>query len=163
MTPSEFRTVALDSPGSKIRIFDRENTMKVKGTYSVKKWEESTYQQISPTMKLTRASVEYEFSGEIQGKASVEYLMFYSYSDPKDQHKSAASYVGQMRFDGALKGRSGTFVMEDNGKFEGGAASSAIRIAGDSGTGGLEGISGKGMYRATKDGCLFELEYTLPS
>ena len=94
--------------------------MKARGTYTVKKWEETSYQQISHEMKMTKASVEYAFSGEIEGKASVEYLMFYSRFDPKDQHKSAASYVGLIYFDGTLSGKSGTFVLEDNGTFEGG-------------------------------------------
>ncbi len=62
--------------------------MKAKGTYTVKKWEESSYQQMTPESKMTKASVEYSLSGEIEGKASVEYLMFYSHFDPKDQHKA---------------------------------------------------------------------------
>lgn len=133
--------------------------MKARGTYTVKKWEETSYQQISHEMKMTKASVEYAFSGEIEGKASVEYLMFYSRFDPKDQHKSAASYVGLIYFDGTLSGKSGTFVLEDNGTFEGGAANSALRIAKGSGTGQLEGIYGTGMYLANREGYRVELEY----
>ena len=74
--------------------------MNAKGTYAVKKWEESTYQQLTPEKKMTKASVEYGFSGDIEGKGSVEYLMFYSHVDPKDQHNAAASYVGLILFEG---------------------------------------------------------------
>ena len=116
--------------------------MKARGTYTVKKWEESSYQQMAPSKKMTKASVEYTLSGEIEGKASVEYLMFYSHSDPTDQHKSSASYVGLIYFEGTLLGKSGSFVLEDNGAFEGGAAKSALRIAKGSGTGELKGIHG---------------------
>lgn len=133
--------------------------MKAKGTYTVKKWEETGYQQITPEMKMTKASVEYALSGEIEGKASVEYLMFYSHSDPNDQHKSTASYVGLIYFDGTLLGKSGSFVLEDNGTFEGGSAKSALRIAEGSGTGQLEGIHGIGMYLADREGYHFELDY----
>jgi hypothetical protein len=133
--------------------------MKAKATYSVKKWEEKTYDQISPEMKMTKASVEYEFSGELEGKASVEYLMFYSHADPTDQHKSSASYVGLIRFEGTLGGRSGSFVMKDDGKFESGTAASALTIVEGSGTGSLEGIKGTGMYRANREGFVFEMEY----
>ncbi|MBI1803159.1 MAG: DUF3224 domain-containing protein [Ignavibacteriae bacterium] len=133
--------------------------MKAKGTYTVKKWEELSYQQMTPEKKMTKASVEYNLSGEIEGKASVEYLMFYSHSDPKDQHKSSASYVGLIYFDGTLSGKSGSFVLEDNGTFEGGVAKAALRIAKGSGTGQLEGIHGIGMYLANREGCHFELEY----
>ncbi len=52
-----------------------ENNMKAKSSYSVKKWEEGTYRQISPEMKLTKASVIYELTGDLEGIASVEYMM----------------------------------------------------------------------------------------
>lgn len=133
--------------------------MKAKGTYTVKKWAESTYQEMTPEKKMTKASVEYGFSGEIEGKGLVEYLMFYAHFDPKDQHKSSASYVGLIYFDGTLLGKSGTFVLEDNGTFEGGAAKSTLRIAKGSGTGQLDGIHGNGMYMADREGYHIELEY----
>jgi hypothetical protein len=135
--------------------------MKAQATYSVKKWKEETYDQISPEMRMTRASVEYEFSGELEGKASVEYLMFYSHADPTDQHKSSASYVGLIRFEGTLNGRSGSFVMKDDGTFEAGAANSTLQILEGSGTGSLQGIKGTGMYGADQNGIRFELEYEL--
>jgi hypothetical protein len=133
--------------------------MKAKGAYTVKKWEEASYQQITPEKKMTKASVEYNLTGEIAGKASVEYLMFYSYSDQNDQHKSSASYVGLIYFDGTLVGKAGSFVLEDNGTFEGGTAQSTLRIAKASGTGQLKGIAGVGTYLANREGCHFELDY----
>jgi len=133
--------------------------MKAKGTYTVQKWEESNYQQLTPEKKMTKASVEYSFSGEIEGKGLVEYLMFYAHFDPKDQHKSSASYVGLIYFNGTLLGKSGSFVLEDNGMFEGGAAKSTLRIAKGSGTGQLDGIYGNGVYLANRDGYHIELEY----
>jgi hypothetical protein len=134
-------------------------SMKAKGTYTVKKWEESTYRQLSPDRKLTKASVEYNLTGEIEGNAIVEYLMCYSHSDPNDPHKSSASYVGLIHFDGAVLGKSGSFVLEDNGVFEGGAAKSALRIAERSGAGQLAGIRGTGIYLANREGCRIELEF----
>jgi len=136
--------------------------MRAEGTYTVKKWEENMCEQISSEMKMTKASVEYGFSGAIDGKASVEYLMFYSHFDPKDQHNSSASYVGLIRFDGKLAGRSGSFVMKDNGAFEGGTANSTLQIAEGSGTGALRGITGTGMYRADRQGARLELDYDVP-
>lgn len=133
--------------------------MIARGTYAVKKWEETTYVQISAEMKMTKAAVEYEFSGEIEGRASVQYLMFYRHVDNKDQHKASASYVGLIRFEGKLSGSSGSCVLEDRGTFEGGAANSTLRIADGSGTGGLGGIRGTGMYLADREGCRFELDY----
>ncbi len=108
---------------------------------------------------MTMASVEYGFTGEIEGKGSVEYLMFYSHVDPKNPHNSSASYVGLIYFDGTLSGKSGSFVLEDSGTFEGAAAKSTLRIAKGSGTGQLDGIYGTGMYLANQDGYHIELEY----
>ena len=134
--------------------------MKASATYTVKKWEEKPYDEISPEMKMTRASVEYALEGEIKGKASVEYLMFYSHFDAQDQHKASAQYVGLVRFNGALGGKSGSFVMQDSGTFDKGTASSALQIVDRSGTGELKGIRGKGSYRANQEGFRFEVEYS---
>jgi hypothetical protein len=64
--------------------------MKASATYTVKKWEEKPYDDISSD-KMTRASVEYALDGEIKGKAAVEYLMFYSHFDAQDQHRPRPS------------------------------------------------------------------------
>jgi hypothetical protein len=132
--------------------------MKATATYTVKKWEESMRQQISPDMKMTKASVEYELKGDLEGKATVEYLMFYTHADEKDQHNSAAEYIGLMRFEGKLNGRSGSFVMKDDGRFEAGIADSSLTILEGSGTGDLKRITGTGMYRASKEGARMEVE-----
>lgn len=136
-----------------------ETNMKAKATYSVKKWDEADYRQISPEMKMTKASVLYELTGDLQGIASVEYLMFYRRFDPNDQHKASASYVGLIHFDGTLMGKSGSFVFEDNGAFDAGSANSTLRIAEGSGTGALKGIYGTGIYHANKAGFHLEVDY----
>jgi hypothetical protein len=136
--------------------------MKAQGTYKVTKWQENPYDQISADSKLTKASVEYQCSGEIEGKAAVEYLMFYSHSDPVDQHNSSAEYVGLIRFQGKLKDKAGSFVVQDHGTFQGGTARSALQIAAGSGTGALLGITGTGKYRADRESYFLELDYDLP-
>ena len=135
--------------------------MKAEGTYGVKKWEENVYEQISSEMKMTKASVAYSMSGEILGNALVEYLMFYKYFDAKDQHKSSAIYVGLIRFVGSVKGKEGSFAIEDRGTFESGAASSTLQIISGSGTGELHGIQGAGRYSANQYGAHIELDYIL--
>ncbi|RJP72770.1 MAG: DUF3224 domain-containing protein [Ignavibacteriales bacterium] len=135
--------------------------MKAKGTYTVKKWDEKIYDQTSFDSKMSKATVEYEVSGEISGKISVEYLMYYKYFNEKDQHSSSAHYIGLMKFEGTLHGADGSFVAEDNGDFENGAANSRLQILSDSGMGNLTGLSGKGRYTADKDGAAIELDYSL--
>ena len=135
--------------------------MKAKATYTVKKWEENPFKEISHQMKMTKASVEYSMSGEVDGTAFVEYLMFYKSLDPADQHKSSATYVGLFRFVGKLRGKEGSFVMEDHGTFENGAAISSLQIVTGSGLGEFANIKGAGRYHADQNGYQFELEYQL--
>jgi len=108
---------------------------------------------------MTKASVEYAMTGEISGRSAMEYLMFYKYFDVKDPHKSSAVYIGLMRFVGTVKGREGSFVIEDHGTFEGGSAKSALEIVADSGTGNLKGIRGSGRYLADQKRNEIELNY----
>lgn len=135
--------------------------MKAKGTYGVKKWEENVYEQISSEMKMTKASVKYSIEGEINGKANVEYLMFYKYYDANDQHKSSAVYIGIMRFTGSLQGKEGSFAIEDHGTFENGEANSTLQIIAGSGMGELKSIQGTGRYSANQNGAQIELDCTL--
>jgi hypothetical protein len=90
--------------------------LRLSGTYQVKKWEEKPYDVFENRMKATRASVEYYFTGDIEGAANVEYLMFYKSFDPQDPHKAEAQYVGLIKIIGKLKGKPGTFVLADSGQ-----------------------------------------------
>src|SRR5262245_298415 len=129
--------------------------MKAKAPYDVKKWQEETIQQIPPNMKMTKASVEFGLHGEIEGTAAVEYLMFYTGVDPKDQHKSTASYIGLMRIEGKISGKSGSFALADEGTFAAGIANSSLKIIEGSGTGDFQRIKGSARYEARHTGASF--------
>ena|ERR1019366_630289 len=137
--------------------------MKATGTFTPTKWEEKTLDQISADQKLTQASVILNFGngGEIAGKATVEWLMFYRHADEKDQHNSIATYLGLIRFEGTLNGKPGSFVMEDRGTFDSGALNAALAVLPGSGTGDLEGITGRANYTTSATGISFELEFEL--
>lgn len=109
-------------------------------------------------MRTTRASVEFLFTGDIEGTALVEYLMFYTAFDEKDMHNSQAKYVGQIEIIGNVKGKAGSFALTDSGSFQGGIASSEVEIITGSGTGELSSISGLGSYLADSKGCRWELD-----
>ena len=135
--------------------------MKAKAPYDVKKWQEETIQQIPPSMKMTKASVGFGLRGEIEGTAAVEYLMFYTNVDPKEQHKSTASYIGLMRIYGKISGKSGSFALADQGTFAAGIARSSLEIIEGSGTGDFKRIKGSATYEASHTGATFELDYSL--
>jgi hypothetical protein len=135
--------------------------MKATGTLKPAKWDEKTYEQITADKKLTKATVELVFTGEIEGTASVEFLMFYKYADEKDPHSALATFMGLMRFNGTLNGKSGSFVMEDWGTFIKGALNGELTILPDSGTGALAEIIGKAHYHSNASEVAFEIEYEL--
>lgn len=138
-------------------------SMNAHGTFTPAKWDENTTDQIAPTKKISKASVILDFgnAGEIAGKATVEWVMFYKHADAKDQHNSSASFVGLMRFKGTLNGKSGSFVMEDRGTFDNGALKAALTILPGSGTGQLQNISGTANYHSSSSSVSFEMEYEL--
>jgi hypothetical protein len=135
--------------------------MKAIATFSPTKWDEKTYDQISPSTKMTKASVEYAIKGELEGVALVEYLMYYGDYDDRDPHKSTALYIGLTRFKGTVNGKAGTFATEDRGKFEGGTATTTSSIIPGSGTDDLRGIAGTAKSLATQRGSKLDLEYSL--
>ena len=135
--------------------------MKISGTYTPTKWDEVDYLLIDSQRKWTKASVEFQFAGDIEGSANVEYLMFYTYFDIADMHKSEAQYIGQLRIVGTLRGKSGSFALNDSGTFKGGVANSQIEIIAGSGTDGFSAISGVGKYSADQNGCSWEMEINL--
>jgi hypothetical protein len=132
--------------------------MNISGTYSVTKWDEHQYQLIEEHKKLTKATVEFEFNGDLKGTAFVEYLMFYSSFDSEDMHASEAQYRGQMRVVGNLNGKNGSFVLSDIGTFKSGIAKSTVVVIPGSGTGELSNIMGDGSYAAQESGCTWEME-----
>jgi hypothetical protein len=55
-----------------------------------------------------------------------------------------ASFVGLERFAGRLGGKSGSFVLQRTGVFEGGQAKESYAVVPDSATGELRGLTGEG-------------------
>ena len=135
--------------------------MRLYGTYIPAKWDEKTIEVIEDRMKLTRVTAEFQFEGDIEGVAKVEYLMFYSSFDPDDMHKAQAQYIGQIRIEGKLKEKFGSFVANDSGTFAAGVANSELSIIAGSGTGELSSISGIGEYSADQKNCTWEMEVAL--
>ena len=76
-------------------------------TFKVKSWDEKPYNE-SP--KMTRASVQYEYHGDVEGDALSESLMIYG-------EDASASYVTLERIVGTLAGKAGSFVLQGSGTY----------------------------------------------
>ena len=111
------------------------------GTITVRTYEPTPYEQPAAGPVLSRIHVEEEFSGDIEGTGVVEFLQAQVSDD-------AASFVGLERLSGRVGGRSGTFLLQDQGTLRGTTVSGDWFVVPGSGTGELAGLRGEGGFTA---------------
>ena len=73
----------------------------------------------------------------------------------------SAAYVAIERLSGTLDGKAGTFFLQHNGVMNRGAATLLLTIVPDSGTGGLQGISGRMGIDIAEGRHFYTLDYAL--
>ncbi len=130
-------------------------TARAEGTFTVTSWEEDTYQELDGKAKLTKASVGYRLTGDIDADATWTALMYY-------RDDGTAEYTGLQQVTGQIAGRAGTCVMVADGSFADGAARGTWRVIPGSGTGALAGLRGSGTSVATSEPPgTFTLDYDL--
>jgi len=105
--------------------------------FLIKTWDEKPYSEGQDQPRLTRASVTKTYTGEIEGEGQVEYLMMY-------RSDGSAAFVGLERIVGRIGSKSGTFVLQRVGVFEGGEAKETYSVVPGSATGELHGLRGDG-------------------
>jgi hypothetical protein len=105
--------------------------------FAIKNWDEKAYSEGQDLPRLTRASVRKTFTGDIEGEGEVEYLMMY-------RSDGSATFVGLERVSGRVGAKSGTFVLQRTGVFEGGQATESYSVVPGSATGELRGLRGEG-------------------
>ena len=106
--------------------------------FVIKSWDEKPYSEGENLPKLTRASVTKAYTGDIVGEGQVEYLMMY-------RSDGSAAFVGLEQVVGRIGGKSGSFVLQRTGVFEGGQAKESYSVVPNSATGALHGLSGDGV------------------
>jgi len=130
------------------------------GTFEFKAWDEKTWDgkpaRDVKGAKLTHAVISNAYHGDIDGTSASHILMVY---DAKEN----AVYNGLEQITGKLGGKSGSFVLQMVGKFDGGVASGDFTVVPGSGTGDLKGLSGKGGFAAQlhQNNTPYTLDYTL--
>ena len=77
--------------------------------------------------------------GGIEGFSPIEYLMLY-------RNDGSATFVGMERVVGHIGRRRGSFVLQQTGTFQGGAASATWSVVPGSGTADLKGLRGEGGF-----------------
>ena len=115
------------------------------GTFQITGWDETPYNENNDGSKQTNAKITQNYSGDIEGSSELQYLMSYS-------SNGSAIFVGLEALSCTINGKSGSFVIKHNGKFEAGVAISDFIILPDSGTDTLVGISGAGTFKSGENG-----------
>jgi hypothetical protein len=111
------------------------------GAIDVQTYEPVPYDAPPDGPALVRIHVVETFSGDIEGEGTAVFLQV-------TQGEDAASFVGVERVTGRIGGRSGTFVLQDQGTLEGTTVSGKWFVVPGSGTGELEGLRGEGGFTA---------------
>ena len=128
-------------------------TIHATGSFAVKNWDEKPYSEIAGQPKLTRADVVYTYQGNLEGEGSITYLMCYS-------GNNIAYFIGYEQVTGRLNDRSGSFVLQHIGTYEGGAVKDAVTVVPGSATGELSGLLGSGSCGGDGE-AVFTLDYEL--
>ena len=106
------------------------------GAGAIESWDEKPYLQIDDTRKLTQASIRLKYSGDWEGESTSETLMCYAADD-------AVTFMGYEHFTGRIGDRSGSFVIQSTGTYDGAEARSEGEVVAGSGTGDFAGIRGR--------------------
>jgi uncharacterized protein DUF3224 len=125
------------------------------GTFTVRSWDENTYQELEGNGKLTKAAVGFAFEGDLTAEASWDAVMCY-------RPDGTAVFTGYQHTTGTLGGREGSFVVRGDGEYADGEARTTWQIVEGSGTGALAGLTGSGsaVAGATPPGT-FTVDYDL--
>jgi hypothetical protein len=129
--------------------------MKVSGEFEVQLKPLNGYYQGSDGINLGSMSIDKTFKGELSASSKGEMLTAMT------AVKGSAGYVAVEQVFGNLAGKTGSFVLQHFGIMNRGQDRLILEVVPDSGTGELNGLSGK-MSIEIKDGKHFyELDYEL--
>jgi hypothetical protein len=104
---------------------------------------------------IGRMTIEKQFHGDLEGTSRGQML------SAMGTVKGSAGYVAMERVTGALKSRSGSFVLQHTGTMNRGEPQLVVSVVPDSGTDELAGISGMLKITIAEGRHSYEFDYTL--
>lgn len=116
------------------------------GTFDVKVVPQKPDTQIARAANLGRLTIDKRFHGDLEGISKGEMLA------TQTDTPGSAGYVALERVSGKLSGRTGSFVLQHSATMTRGKATSSISVVPDSGTGELQGLSGRMTITVASDG-----------
>jgi Protein of unknown function (DUF3224) len=117
-------------------------TTRIETKLKIESWDEKPYRELPDGRKFTQAEVVLGGSAEGIESGRFEALMFY-------RPDGTSSYVTLMQLTGTLDGRSGSFVLQGDGTFDGTTARVQARAVPGSATGELSSLAGTAVSVST--------------
>src|SRR5215472_4919981 len=104
--------------------------------FKIDSWDEKPYRELEDGRKFTRANVALSVADEgIEARATWDAVLYYAAD-------GTSSYVGLMHVEGRLGDRSGSFLMEGTGRYDGTEARGESTVVPSTATGELRGLRG---------------------
>lgn len=129
--------------------------MRVEGSFSVKLVPLETYAQGGEGITLGRLAIDKTFEGALEATSQGEMLSALT------TVKGSAGYVAIERVTGSLAGLRGSFVLQHYGVMNRGDSRLELEVVPDSGSGALEGLSGRMSIRNDGGQHTYVFDYTL--
>jgi len=111
-----------------------------KSNYAINKWDEQTWDGRVPSevkgAKMMRISAITSYEGDLQAEGQLEYLM-------SSRDDDTSTMVGLEKVTGTLSGKSGSFVLQHIGGYDG-DVKVKWSVVPNSGTGELKGLRAEG-------------------
>lgn len=149
LTLATSSAAAQSAPAAKPPSTGSAMSSTIKGPFDVKMTPQG-----AATDPVGRFTLDKAYHGDLEATALGEMLAFGT------AVKGSAGYVAIEKVTGTLAGRSGTFLLQDNGTVEGGIVSGDWFVVPGSGTGELTGLRGEGGFRANLgEGAQIHLDY----
>jgi hypothetical protein len=117
---------------------------KLETKLKIESWDEKPYRELPDGRKFGRADVVLSGTGDGIEAATFESVLYYAAD-------GTSTYLSLMHITGELDGRTGEFVLEGRGVYDGTTARGEYTVVPGSGTGGLAGIGGSGASASTHE------------
>ena len=108
------------------------------GEFQVTSWAEEQAGGLEGTAKVTTARIGQRFTGGIDADTIADLVMTY-------RDDGTADFIGYQRVQGHIGDKSGSFVLQGVGTFDGKEARTRLEVVAGSAIGELAGLRGEGL------------------
>ena len=132
-------------------------TQHAKGPFDVKVVPQKPDSEVAQAANFSRMTIDKVFHGDLDATSKGEMIA------TQGEATKSGGYVALERVTGTLNGRKGNFILQHSATMTRGVPNLSITVVPDSGTGELEGLTGKLNIIFGEGGKHFyDFEYTLP-